>query len=201
MAETLTNKQRVFIDHYFLCGLNATEAARRAGYGGDDNTLAAIGSQNLRKLKIKAEIDQRLNELTMSAAEVLARYTDHARGSIADFLALEESEDGKASKFKIDLNKAAKAGKLHLIKELTVEEEERRIGPMTVTTRKTNIKLYDAQAALNALGKYHKLFDRALEVDWRKEMEQAGLNPDEVMETLTDEFARHLTQGAKRAVR
>jgi phage terminase small subunit len=202
MAKHLTDKQRAFIDHYFLCGLNATEAARRAGYRStDDNVLASIGSENLRHPKIRAEIDKRLSEMSMSANEVLARYTDHARGSLADFLVLEDGADGKSTKFRIDLTKAVQAGKLHLIKELTVEEEERRIGPMTVTTRRTNIKLYDAQAALNALGKYHKLFDRALEVDWRKEMEQAGLNPDEVMETLTDEFTRHIAQGAKRALR
>lgn len=52
----LTTRQRRFIEVY---NGNATEAARIAGYEGDDNTLGVTGHELLRNPKIKAEIDKR----------------------------------------------------------------------------------------------------------------------------------------------
>jgi len=51
-----TPKQQRFIDFY---DGNATDAARKAGYKGNDNTLAQMGDQNLRKLKITKAIKDR----------------------------------------------------------------------------------------------------------------------------------------------
>lgn len=51
-----TTKQQRFIDFY---DGNATDAARRAGYKGNDNTLAQVGDENLRKPKIAAAIKNR----------------------------------------------------------------------------------------------------------------------------------------------
>ena len=48
----LTAKQKLFAEAYVAC-LNATEAARRAGYKGSDNTLAVTGHDNLRKPKFQ----------------------------------------------------------------------------------------------------------------------------------------------------
>ena len=39
---------------------NATEAARIAGYKGNDATLSAVGSENLRKPLIRSELDARV---------------------------------------------------------------------------------------------------------------------------------------------
>lgn len=53
----LTEKQRRFVEA--LAGPakgNATEAARLAGYAGNDVTLAAVGSENLRKPLIQAAL-------------------------------------------------------------------------------------------------------------------------------------------------
>lgn len=47
-GEKLTPKQEIFVSEYLKTG-NATEAARRAGYKGNDNTLAQVGNENLRK--------------------------------------------------------------------------------------------------------------------------------------------------------
>lgn len=52
----LTLKQRRFLRAYLETG-NATEAARQAGYKGSDDTLAALGSRNLRKPAIAAAIE------------------------------------------------------------------------------------------------------------------------------------------------
>jgi phage terminase small subunit len=64
MTKRLTEKQRRFVEAYMgEAAGNATEAARMAGYGGDDPTdayLASMGSENLRKPKIQAAIAERV---------------------------------------------------------------------------------------------------------------------------------------------
>jgi phage terminase small subunit len=53
----LTEKQRRFVEAYAGPAKgNATEAARLAGYRGNDVTLAAVGSENLRKPPIAAAL-------------------------------------------------------------------------------------------------------------------------------------------------
>ncbi len=49
--------------------MNGTEAARRAGYKGNDNTLATVAAENLRKPAIRQEIDRRM-ALLMSNAKI-----------------------------------------------------------------------------------------------------------------------------------
>ena len=64
----LTRKQRAFVEAY--CG-NGTDAARKAGYKGVDNTLAQIARQNLRNVQIREAIDKR--NATQSAARIATR--------------------------------------------------------------------------------------------------------------------------------
>lgn len=54
--QKLTQKQLRFIEAY---NGNGTEAARLAGYSGDENALGVIAHTLLRNTKIKAEIDKR----------------------------------------------------------------------------------------------------------------------------------------------
>lgn len=59
----LTEKQRRFVEAYMgEAAGNATEAARQAGYAGDDITLASVGYENLRKPQIRAAIESRAEE-------------------------------------------------------------------------------------------------------------------------------------------
>lgn len=53
---TLTLKQQKFLDAY---AGNATEAARLAGYTGNDQTLAVTGSRLLKHPQIRAHLDAR----------------------------------------------------------------------------------------------------------------------------------------------
>src|SRR5689334_13493060 len=135
----LTDKQRLFVEHYLSC-LNATEASARAGYQGSRNVLAVTGHENLRNPKIRAEINARMAELVMPADEVLFRLTEHAAGSMADFMSL------KGRGVALDLKKAAVADKLHLVKKYSK------------TKQGVSIELYDAHAAQALLGKHHGLF-------------------------------------------
>lgn len=78
----LTGKQNAFVVAYLKNGFNATQAARTAGYKGNDNTLAVVGCENLRKPKIQERIAAYFEEKGMAANEVLFRLTLMARGDL-----------------------------------------------------------------------------------------------------------------------
>ena len=43
---------------------------------------------------------------------------------------------------------------------------------------------FEARAALELLGKYHKLFVDRLEIDWRDDVRKAGFEPSEIFEEM-----------------
>lgn len=150
----LNARQTTFINEYFLCGLNATEAAKKAGYS--DATARQQGSRLLTNVNIRAEIDRRMAEMAMPANEVLARLAEHARSTMEDFIEI------KGGLPFIQLDNAQQVGKLHLLKKFKV------------TKQGVEIELYDAQAALRDLGRAHGLFKDRVEhsgtVTWEKLM-------------------------------
>lgn len=137
----LTTKQRLFVEAY-LASPNATEAARKAGYKGNDVTLGAVGFENLKKPQIAAFIEKRVEDAAMPANEVLQRLTQHARASLADVL------DDRGQ---FDLQMARQQGTDHLLKKLKVRYD--KDGNVT-----HEYEIHDPQAALVHLGRYHKLF-------------------------------------------
>lgn len=145
----LTIKQKLFVDHY-LKTRNGTEAARLAGYAGDDPTLAAVAYENLRKPQIRFEIDRQLDAYILTANEVLEGLTRHAQGSLADVL----NEDGE-----FDFKAAKRLGKDKLLKKLKVKKRTiHSEDGSDETVVEHEYEIHDAQAALVHLGKYHKLF-------------------------------------------
>lgn len=178
----LTGKQRRFVDAYVTC-LNATEAARRAGYGGDDRSLSVIGSANLRNVDILAAVDSCLNAYAMSANEVLSHLTDIARGDIADAM---NPAGG------IDPVEARWRGKSHLIKKykvrsITTDDQEIIEG---------EIEMYSRLEALNLLAKYHDLVNRVRLEDWRSEvvahLKAGTISKETVMTDLGSGLAEEL---------
>ena len=141
---SLTTKQQLFVEHYLVCW-NASEAVRRMGYTGKRPNRA--GEDYLSKPDIQAAIQERLAALKMSADEVLARLTEHARGSIAPFM--RRSPDGDLHGF--DLGDDSP---LHLIHKVSLTKRTVK----DFTEEKITLELYDAQAALALLGKHHGLF-------------------------------------------
>ena len=81
--EKLTAKQRAWID-YYKQGKTATEAARLAGYKG--NNHHTIGAQNLAKLsKYISDRDELLDRARVAdMAEINAFWTDTMRNDKAD---------------------------------------------------------------------------------------------------------------------
>jgi phage terminase small subunit len=179
----LKDKERKLVIEY-LRDLHQQNAAIRTGY------TPEYASKILRNLKIRKAIDAGLALHAMPADEILARLSQQARGSMADFLRVDEeeitltwsllniptTEDGeldvggamlrlamhdnvaptdrvlhtatvKRSAARLDLMEAGMRGLLGLVKKYTIDEKG-----------KIAIELYDAQAALQLLGRHHKLF-------------------------------------------
>ena len=89
----LTPKQKAFADYYIELG-NATEAANKAGYKG--NNLNRIASENLSKLDIKQYIEERRKEIESEriakAEEVLAFLSASLRGEVLEEVVTSESD-------------------------------------------------------------------------------------------------------------
>ncbi len=90
----LTIKQRLFVEAYIETR-NGTEAARRAGYAGDDNVLGVQAHDNLRNPKIKEQIERRIKPHIISANEVLRELSDIATADWRDFVQVKYGKDGK----------------------------------------------------------------------------------------------------------
>lgn len=140
-----TDKQKVFIDKYFECKFNATEAARQAGYKGNYATLRSIGSENLTKPNIKEEIALRMSDYAMSANEALAELAEIARLDISDYL---EFKPGIREPY-LDLAKAKEAGLMRFVKKIKYNAQ----GML-------EFELYDKQAALVQIGKWQGLSEK-----------------------------------------
>lgn len=180
----LTTLQRKFINEYLLCG-NATEAASRAGYKGDRETLAVTGHRTLRNAKVSAEIEARMKEHAMSANEVLFRLTQHGRSDLRDFMDLSVGE--------LKEHPSAQVIKKLKHKKRTIIPKQKDADPIVEET--IEIELYDAQSALEKLGRYHELFVNRTKVeDWRMEAIQAIKNDEIDYEDLAEMFDDDLAQ-------
>ena len=175
----LNTKQRAFIEEYLICW-NASEAARRSGYNGKSNV---VGSQLLANLSIKAEIDNRLSEMRMSANEVLKRLSDMARADIADFVRVSRPTDLLRPRYK---------GKTHVIKKFKKTTVHTRTGDMIVTTE---LELYDSRSTLVDLGRHHKLFTDRIEVTWKDELTDLIRKGIVTQQDILNEFGSEVPQG------
>ena len=155
----LSNKQTAFINEY-LIDFNATQAAIRAGYS--ERSAYSIGQENLKKPVIAEAIKARIDERAMTADEVLLRLADMARSDMGDFMQIDSMS------FSLDLAKAQGLGLTKLIKKVKQKtttflsknesDEDREVNEI-------EIELYDAQAALVHIGRYHAMFTDKSEVD------------------------------------
>lgn len=156
----LTDKQRLFVAEY-LIDCNATRAAIAAGYS--EETARAIGSENLTKPDIAAEIEKRLkrrlDKLDITNENVLRELAILGFCNMSDYM--RTTEDGNAY---VDLSQLTRT-QAAAIQELTVEEYTEGRGENKRDIRKTKFKLAEKRGALELLGRYLKLFSDAHEVD------------------------------------
>lgn len=167
--DKLTARQEAFVREY-LIDLNATGAARRAGYKGNDNTLGAMASALLRNRKVALVIqkgmDKRAERVQITADDVLR-----------ELLLIAKMDPSKA----YDLN-----GRLLPIHEMP-EEARRCISAIDIYKDFTEgveigetqkVRFWDKPKALEMLGRHLKLF-----VD---KIEHSGISLPQVVISLPD---------------
>lgn len=137
---TWTFRRRKFVEEYVRTW-NGAEAARRAGYS--TNRAGATASRLLAQEEIKAAIQERIAAVAMSADEVLIRLAEQARSVQAQYL----QPDGS-----VDLEALLADGYGHLVKGTKWDRDGNLI-----------VEFYDAQNALQLLGKHLRLFTEQIE--------------------------------------
>ncbi|MFN2509951.1 MAG: terminase small subunit [Pyrinomonadaceae bacterium] len=109
--------------------LNATEAARAAGYAGNDNVLGVQGHRLLKVPKVRSAISERLAALHvhMGADEVLAELARIGRTDWGDLVEVKYGKDGDVIFAQLRLTDKLKAldllGKYHSLFTDTVIEQ------------------------------------------------------------------------------
>lgn len=148
----LTKKQKLFVEEY-LIDLNATQAAIRAGYSPD--TANEQGSQNLAKLSIRNEIDKALAERSRRTGinqdrvlMELARIALLNPANVVDFDEATIREDATVD----DLAAVASVK----VKRFPTKEGE---------GIEREIKFYDKNKALDALGRHLGMFQNNVNVN------------------------------------
>jgi len=133
--------QAIFVEEYLANGFNATDAAKAAKYSAfKRDGYAKIGSSVLKSKRVKALVARRIAERALSANEVVDRIREVADGTIADML----DDDGY-----VDLKRARDRKKLHLIKEINIDEDGG-----------AKIKLRDQDKALDSLARSLGVFEK-----------------------------------------
>ena len=133
--DNLTDKERLFVQHYLTNNYNAGKAAVSAGYS--EASRYDTGYKLLRKPEIKAYIDAYMKEASLDKQELLKRLSDVAKNVGSEYVLL----DGT-----VDLESLLNDGYGHLIKEV------RRY-----KNGKIRVLFHDSAKALADLAKIHKL--------------------------------------------
>lgn len=171
-ANGLTDKQRVFIDMYFINGLNQTRAYMSVYPDADYPAARSSASRLITNANVRAEIERRLTQHALTANEALARLANEARGDLADVF----TDDGE-----FDFKTAKARGQTAIIKKLKRKRSTRHTADDddngVVIDEHFEIELYDAQAAQLALLKEWRLDSgkptERFAMTWRDLVEQA----------------------------
>lgn len=159
----LTEKQARFVAEY-LVDLNATEAAKRAGYS--EKTAYSIGFENLRKPEIQEEIQQamenRAKRTMVTQDRVIQELARVAFANGTDFARVVSSEQPVSV---VDdegnlQNVMRKVQRVELIDTYQLNQEKRAaIAGIKEGKHGIEVSSYDKVKALELLGKHLGLFD------------------------------------------
>lgn len=190
-------KHNEFVNQYFLLGFNQTRAYMQTYGETDENAAAANASRLIRNDKVAQEIKRRFEARAMKADEVIDRLSQIARGDLGDFLDITEMG------YSVDVSKALKARKTHLIKKLK-QKTTLVMGKGDAPDQEfheTEIELYSAHEALRDMGKVHVLFTDKIKVEgWRGEvinlLRSGVITPQDVLNEVESELALELFRAA-----
>ena len=128
----------MFVSYYLgVSAGNATDAARRAGYSHPD----VLGPRLVKKSSVSAAINARLDQVALTADQILARLSEVATGGVSDFLEVTESGYPR-----FDFARAKKRGKMKLLRKFKQTETG------------VEIEAHDPIKALDMLGKFRRLW-------------------------------------------
>jgi phage terminase small subunit len=146
----LTGKQERFVAEY-LVSLNATDAARKAGYSA--GSAAVIGCENLMKPNIKAVIDAEMEkraERTRVDADKVVK--ELAKVGFSDLRELAKWDEGGVrwrNSSELEDDAAASVKDLVFTHEVRYDKNGERI-----ETTNTKLQLHDKMAALKSLAQH-----------------------------------------------
>lgn len=179
----LSDKQELFCLEY-LKDLNATQAAKRAGYS--PKTAVKIASDNLTKVDIQERIahlnSKRFNKVELEGMNVIRELALLSFSDIKDYITVDE--DTGAVKINNLDNLPGKASKaIKSIKEKRVIREGKGKAPDMILDNTLEFTLWDKNKALEQLGRHHSLFTDKLIVEKSKFEDKTD---DELLEELKD---------------
>lgn len=162
-----------FVNEYFRCNMNATEAYSRLHPNVTRETARRAASRLMTNVDISTEIQKRLADAKMGADEVLARLSEQAKGEYAKYI----KPDGW-----VDIERLIEDGKGHLIKSVEKKVKTFRDGSQEEYTTFT---FYDGQRALGMVGKHHALFTEKVDVTSKgKSLNVETMKPSEIAERV-----------------
>lgn len=169
----LTPSDVRFVNEYFRCNMNATEAYSRLHPKSKRETARRAASRLMTKVDLSDEITRRLKESQISADEVLQRISEQAKGEHAAYI---------TSTGEIDIAGLVADGKGHLIKKVKRTVRTDRDGSQT---EYTEFEFHDGQRALELAGKYHAMFtDRVDHTTKGESFNAAEMKPSEIAERV-----------------
>lgn len=143
----LTDKQSRFIDEY-LVDLNATQAAIRAGYS--KAAAASIGSENLSKPEIQAELSKRQLDRQERTQVTQDRVVEElARLAFSDLRSLFKPDGTMKQPRELTAKEAACLSSIECFEKFEGAGEGRKQAGTVV-----KVRLWDKLAALDKLGRH-----------------------------------------------
>ena len=152
-SEGLTYKQQAFVDAYFGCGMNATQAYLDLYPKSSYKSANANSRRLIVNDSIAAALSKRLKEKAMGVDELIARYGEQARASTLPFIRI--TDEGFVY---FNFNDPRAREHMYLIKEIESKRTRRLEGPEVWEDEWVKVKLHDAQHAMDQIGKLHKLW-------------------------------------------
>ncbi len=158
----LTKAQKVFVDEYLIC-FNGTAAYLKAYPKTKSRESArASASRLLTKVNVKAEIQNGLAEIHMSAEEALKLQADIARGDITEFFTPLGNIDFDA------LRQSGKGRLIKKIKQRTVTKIGKNESDGDTEILETELELYPADAAQERILKIHGKYKEEVNLNVQK---------------------------------
>jgi phage terminase small subunit len=168
----LTPRQRRFCEEY-LVDLNASAAARRAGYS--FATAYSIGQENLKKPEIATEIQRRIEARSkrteITADQVVTELGKIAFANMLNYMTIQDDGTAVVDFSMVDRDQGA------VMREVTIETYAEGRGEDTQTVKRIKFALYDKKGALELLGRHFGLFTDKLEA----KLEVQGEDPASIL--------------------